>query len=117
MYNRVYSDCVRLPCITTGVQLWCTAVVYNCSVQLWCTAAMYSCGVQPWCTVMVYSCGVCVPFSWYPDDKSSKEMVNVLLPLMFDASTEFLTDTVSQSRHGHCMAHDTAGCTLRVYFR
>lgn len=38
---------------------------------------------------------LCYLCSWCPDEKSSKQMVQVLFPLMYDATTEYLADYVS----------------------
>ena len=35
------------------------------------------------------------PCSWCPEDRSSDQMVTVLVPLIFDATTEYIADVVS----------------------
>ncbi len=49
--------------------------------------------------IWILSISILFMYSWCPDEASGKEMVRVMFPLLFDATTEYIADNVSLHVH------------------
>ena len=84
----VYNGLCVCGCLFTMVCV-SVAVCLQWSVCLWLFVYNGLCVYS--CLFMVVHC----PCSWCPEDRSSDQMVTVLVPLIFDATTEYIADVVS----------------------